>query len=58
MRQIKRHLKNNHGDESMERLVIIAIAFIAGALLIAAVWSAISTSFVPGLGNNIKDWLR
>jgi hypothetical protein len=57
MARIKQHLMDNRGDTNMEHLMIIVIAFVAGALLVAAVWSALQSGYSNGLENNIQDYL-
>lgn len=49
------HLKDNSGSANMNALVIIAIAFVAGALLISAVVYAIRSYYKDGMKNIVND---
>lgn len=57
MHKIKEILCDNRADMNMERMIIITIAFVGGGLLIAAIWSALSTHFPSGIDVNIHDYL-
>jgi hypothetical protein len=58
MKLIKQQLSDNSAEVHMERMVVIAIAFIAGALMVAAVWFALSKYFPEGMESNIHDWMN
>ena len=55
--EIKRVLSDNSADLHMERMVTIAIAFVAGGRLIAAIWLALKEHYAPGVNANIHDYL-
>lgn len=57
MQKIKEILCDNRADMNMERMIIIVIAFVCGGLLIAAIWTALSTHFPSGIDTNIHDYL-
>ena len=42
MKLIKQHLSDNHADLHMERMIGIAIAFIAGGLMIVGIMTALA----------------
>lgn len=58
MKRIKDHLCNNSGVLGIDRMIIIVIAFVAGAILIAAVIAAIIDGYEPGVGDRIHDILE
>lgn len=57
MHKIRKILCDNRADMNMERMITIVIAFVCGALLVAAIWSALSTYFPSGIDTNIHDYL-
>ncbi len=58
MNIIKKHLSNHFGELHAEHLVIIVIAFIAGAILIGSVWAALDSGFANGMNTSINDFLN
>ena len=52
---LSEHLKNNSGEGNMNAIIIIAIAFVAGTLLIVAVVSAIKGYYNNGVNDIIND---
>ena len=58
MKLLKQHLKDNSGDLHMERVIVIAIAFVIGALLVAAVLYGVKTHFGAGIRDYIGDYLN
>ena len=58
MHIIKRMLSDNSGDVNMEHMIIIAIAFLAGAILIGAVWTSVSQNFPDGMSSSINEFLN
>ena len=58
MKLIKQQLSDKSADLHMERMVAIAIAFVAGALMVAGVWLALTQGFPQGMENNIHDWMN
>lgn len=57
MKFLKNLLSDNRGDTHLERIIIIAIAFVGGALLIAAIIAAIKGGFPSGIDWNIHEYL-
>ena len=58
MKKLNKILTNHLGSANMEQMVIIVIAFVAGALLIAAIWSALNGGFSDGMNTQINDFLN
>ena len=50
-------IKNNNGDEHLAQMIIIAISFVAIAIIIFAVHAAIRDNYAAGVVHNIKDFL-
>lgn len=57
MNRIMKHLSNNEADLHMERMIGIAIAFVAGGLMIYGIVAALSKSYVPGMDANVHSYL-
>lgn len=57
MKLLKEHLFDNHADTHMERMIGIAIAFIAGGLLVLGIMSALDQHYATGLDSNIHSYL-
>ena len=57
MKFLMQHLSNNEADLHMERMIGIAIAFIAGGLMIYGILAALSKSYVPGMDANVHSYL-
>ena len=58
-KKIKSHLLNNTGDAYIEKLILIAMAFVIGGLLLAALSGALNGNFGDSVGNvveNIFNW--
>lgn len=54
---LKDLLSDNKADMHAERIIIIAIAFVAGAALIAGIVLAITHYFPGGMDSNIHQYL-
>ncbi|MBQ8806225.1 MAG: hypothetical protein IJZ68_07035 [Bacteroidaceae bacterium] len=57
MKLLKQHLSDNHADLHMERMIGIAIAFVAGGLMIVGIMSALHKHYATGLDSNIHSYL-
>lgn len=57
MKFLKQHLSDNKADLNMERMITIAIAFIAGGLMIYAILTALGKYYAPGMNDNIHSYL-
>ncbi len=57
MKKLKKLLSDNRADMNMEHMIIIVIAFVAGAILLTAIWWSINKYFPTGLDTNIHDYL-
>lgn len=57
MKLLKQHLSDNHADTHMERMIGIAIAFVAGGLLVLGIISALDNHYATGLNSNIHSYL-
>lgn len=57
MKLLKQHLFDNHADTHMERMIGIAIAFVAGGLLVLGIMSALEQHYAPGIDSNIHSYL-
>ena len=55
---ISSQLRDNHGDEHISRTILIAIAFVAGGILLAAVFYAVVKYYPGGIGDRISDILH
>ena len=53
-----RLLRNNSGEIGLDHLILIAIAFVAGAILVAAVIAIVADGYPRGISDRISDWLR
>lgn len=55
-KRIKEHLSDNTGMAYMEKLVLIAIAFVVGGILIAGLWGALKgEDFQNGMSNSVGN---
>jgi hypothetical protein len=57
MKFLKQLLSDNSADLNMERMITIAIAFVAGGLLIGAILYALDAHYATGLDSNIHGYL-
>lgn len=57
MKFIKKLFTDNNADVNLERMVAIAIAFVAGALMILGILSALDTHYASGMDGNIHSYL-
>jgi hypothetical protein len=57
MKLIKQHLSDNHADLHMERMIGIAIAFVAGGLMIVGIMTALDKHYATGMESNIHSYL-
>ncbi len=57
LNKIKSHLRDNSGDTNLQMVILIAIAFVVGAIIIAAIFAIINANFEPGMTHKIKSWL-
>ena len=55
LKRCKRILTDNSGDTSMQMMIIMLIAFVAGAILLAAIFGAFDNLFGNGTSNKITD---
>lgn len=57
MKLLKQHLSDNRADLHMERMIGIAIAFIAGGLMIIGIMTALDAHYANGMNSNIHSYL-
>ena len=55
LKRLIAHLKSNQGSEYTEKIIMIAAAFIVGALLVAIIFAALSESYVAGVGEALEN---
>ena len=53
----KRLLKDHSGSTDIERVIILAIAFVIGTALVMAVAGALRQYFGSGMHAHVADWL-
>ena len=57
MKFLKKILSDNRADMHMERLIIIVIAFVAGAIFIGGIIMALRGNFHNGMQTHIHEYL-
>ena len=55
LKNVKQHLLNNAGSEYTEKIIIIAIVFIVGALFLGIVTTSLTDSYKEGIKQVIKN---
>lgn len=55
MKNILKNLKNNNGEVNMQKMIIISVFFVVGAILIGIVIAAVNGNYGDGLRGIIND---
>lgn len=54
---LKSHIKDNRADTSMEKVILIAVAFVIGGLIVGAVIYGLDAYYSAGTSSKIDDIL-
>lgn len=55
--KIKAHLSDDTAEMNLQMVILIAIAFIVGAIVIGAIIAVINSGYKPGMTSKIRSWL-